>query len=72
MLASPMAIQADVSLPAWPAFAGPLRSAKSRWSILREIAAGESSHGARVCWPASSGHPGNCAGCLKRFVSTTD
>ena len=29
MLASPTAIQAIVSLPAWPAFAAPLRSAKS-------------------------------------------
>ena len=32
MLASPTAIQAIVSLPAWPAFAAPLRSAKSPWS----------------------------------------
>src|SRR3979409_2261827 len=48
MLASPTAIQAVVSLPAWPAFAAPLRSAKSRWSTLwadrggRVIAWGES------------------------------
>jgi hypothetical protein len=32
MLASPTVIQAIVSLPLWPAFAAPLRSAKSPWS----------------------------------------